>query len=407
MLELVAMLGVAQSLVLLLLIILRYRHKKNLPFALIVLTLAVRLGSIPAWNAATLLSHPWMLALVNPLPFLAGPLLWWYAREWTLAEGKQRPRLFGLHFSPYFIEAAGMGLLLLSMQPGQYEVLVARIFAGSPPWWFTGRNILKLLSGIVYTALAVRLVFGIGRAAAGKRFGGRSAADQPPGGERAAAGCMLDTRCRRWLKVVVVAPAGAWLLAGAVACRPELAVQAGPGVASVYTVLAVVILLVIYLVSFQILLMPEALSSRRSEPPGRHTHGLDPEELSFIAESVRHSLQAGLYRDPELHVESLATKLRVHPNKLSLVINDAFGRSFPALVNEFRLGHFVAEVRRGKLKHRTILELAFDAGFPSKSTFNRVFREGYGMSPTEFVLRGAALSPTADADRTHLSSAPV
>jgi len=377
-LELVAMLGVAQSLVLLLLIVLRYRHKKNLPFALIVLTLAVRLGSIPAWNAATLLAHPWMLALVNPLPFLAGPLLWWYAREWTLPEGKQRPPLFGLHFFPYFIEAAAISLLLFSMQPGQYEMLVAQIFTGSPPWWFTGRNILKLLSGIAYTAVAVRLVFGSGRAASPRPGFGS--------GQPAVAGCVLDTRCRRWLKVVVVAPAGAWLAAGVVAFRPELAVQAGPGMVSVYTVLAVAIMLVIYLVTFQILLMPEALSSRSTELPGRHTHGLDPEELTGIAERVRAALQAGLYRDPELHVKTLAQQLKVHPNKLSLVINDSFGQNFPALVNEFRLGHFVAAVQGGELNHHTILELAFDSGFPSKSTFHRVFQERYGMTPSEYAL---------------------
>lgn len=386
-LELVAMLGVAQSLVLLLLIVLRYRHKKNLPFALIVLTLAVRLGSIPAWNVATLLAHPWMLALVNPLPFLAGPLLWWYAREWTLPEGKQRPPLFGLHFSPYFIEAAGMSLLLLSTQPGQYELLVARIFAGSPPWWFTGRNMLKLLSGVVYTALAVKLVFGSGQATTGQGFGS---------GQPAVAGCALDTRCRRWLKVVVVAPAGAWVLAGAVACRPELAAQVGAEVISVYTVLAVTILLVIYLVSFQILLMPEALSSRSTELPGRHTHGFEPEELSVLAEGVRCALQAGAYRDPELHVKTLARQLKVHPNKLSLAINDSLGQSFPALVNEFRLGHFVAAVQGGYLTCHTILELAFDAGFPSKSTFHRVFRERYGMSPSEYSLSCASEGASRD-----------
>ena len=71
-LELIAMLGVAQSAVLLLLILTRYRNRRNLPLVFILFTLAVRLGSIPLWNYETLLVHPWMMVIFSPIPFLGG-----------------------------------------------------------------------------------------------------------------------------------------------------------------------------------------------------------------------------------------------------------------------------------------------------------------------------------------------
>jgi AraC-like DNA-binding protein len=368
-LELTAMLGVAQSAVLLLLILTRYRNRRNLPLVLILFTLAARLGTIPLWNYEALVAHPWTMVVFSPLPFLGGPLVWWYARESTLVQEEARPPFFPLHFAPYFIEAGAVGALIFVLQPGEFQVIAAQIFSGSPPWWIAGRNVLKLVSGVVYTLLAARLAF------------------RP---ERSSSVLMQDPKHRHWLKVVVLAPVGIWASFSMVALRPGLAGQVGEGAPLPYVVVSLAMMAVFYAVSFHIVITPEALSPRRVHERVRREPAVSREYVERVAERVQRELESGGYRDPALSLGTLAQRVSAHPNHLSLAINDVFGASMPSLLNRYRLQHFVSEIEQGALTQHTILDLAFDAGFPSKSTFNRVFKQCYGTAPSQYAAQAVA-----------------
>jgi AraC-like DNA-binding protein len=98
------------------------------------------------------------------------------------------------------------------------------------------------------------------------------------------------------------------------------------------------------------------------------------------------------YLDPDLTLRDLATRLEVPAHVLSQVINRGLGQNFFRFVNEYR----VAEAKRllagpgaGK-----VLNVALDAGFSAKSSFNRVFRELAGVTPSEYrravVARGSS-----------------
>ena len=363
------MLGVAQSAVLLLLILTRYRNRRNLPLVLILFTLAARLGTIPLWNYETLLALPWTMVVFSPIPFLGGPLVWWYAREATIVEGDAKPPLFLLHFAPYFIEAGAVGALIVSLEPLEFQALAARIFSDNPPWWIGARNILKLVSGVTYTLLAARLAF-------------------TP--ERSSSVLMQDAKHRHWLKVIVLAPVGIWASFSMVALRPELAGQVAEGAPIAYIVVSLAMMAVFYAVSFHILITPEALSPRRVHDRVRREPTVSPEHVQRVAERVRRELDRGGYQDSELSLTTLAKRVRAHPNHLSLAINDIFGESVPSLLNRYRLQHFVSSIEQGELEKHTILDLAFEAGFPSKSTFNRVFKQCYGTAPSQYAARAAA-----------------
>jgi AraC-like DNA-binding protein len=228
---------------------------------------------------------------------------------------------------------------------------------------------LKLLSGVTYTLLAVRLAF-------------------TP--KRSSSVLMQDPKHRHWLKVVVLAPVGIWASFIMVALRPELAGQVADHAPIPYVVVALAMMALFYAVSFHILISPEALSPRLVHDRLRREHGVSPEHVQRVAERARQELESGGYQDPELSLTTLAQRVSAHPNHLSLAINDTFGESVPSLLNRYRLQHFVSEIEQGALEHRTILDLAFDAGFPSKSTFNRVFKKCYGTTPSQYVAHAAA-----------------
>lgn len=82
-----------------------------------------------------------------------------------------------------------------------------------------------------------------------------------------------------------------------------------------------------------------------------------------------------------------AKDLNITRQNLSQAINDEIGKNFYQLINEFRVTEFKKYLNDPKMNHITFLGLAYEAGFNSKSSFYRVFKEITGETPTEFRQR--------------------
>lgn len=111
------------------------------------------------------------------------------------------------------------------------------------------------------------------------------------------------------------------------------------------------------------------------------------EEEKLIADKVRNLMELEkLYQEPTFSRADLAREVGTSENTLSRVINSAFGKSFPRLLNEFRV-----EDAKGMLRDPAIpiQVLAFEAGFNSLASFNRVFREVTGETPSHYRARAA------------------
>ena len=90
------------------------------------------------------------------------------------------------------------------------------------------------------------------------------------------------------------------------------------------------------------------------------------------------------YQDPELNLSSLAEQLKMPPHELSRVINTALKKNFNDFINEYRVIDAARKMQDPAYDHITLLGIAFESGFNSKRTFNRVFKEMTGKSPVEF-----------------------
>ncbi len=91
------------------------------------------------------------------------------------------------------------------------------------------------------------------------------------------------------------------------------------------------------------------------------------------------------WREPELTMADLANRLRVAPGVLSRVINAGSGQHFNDFVNAYRVAEAARRLRDPAFRHYTLLAIALEAGFNSKSTFNRVFKKLNGLTPSEFL----------------------
>lgn len=108
------------------------------------------------------------------------------------------------------------------------------------------------------------------------------------------------------------------------------------------------------------------------------------EQLEYLAEKLKILMKEHkLYKDPELTLTSLSEKLEIKPYLLTKTLNEILHRSFTDYINEFRVNEIVQLVKNPSNDKYTLLSLAYDAGFNSKSSFNRAVKKFLGISPSE------------------------
>ena len=124
-----------------------------------------------------------------------------------------------------------------------------------------------------------------------------------------------------------------------------------------------------------------------SDPPPDRS----PEAVARWAEALERRLAEHRdYLEPDLKLAELAGRVGTNAGVLSRVVNAHYGVNFNDFVNGRRCEDFLARVRDGEHERHTLLSLALDSGFASKSTFNRAFRKRYGFPPGAAAARLAA-----------------
>lgn len=96
-------------------------------------------------------------------------------------------------------------------------------------------------------------------------------------------------------------------------------------------------------------------------------------------------IAAGWSSEPELSLTVLSRRIGVNATYLSRAINEGLGINFNELINGMRADEVARSIDAGATAD--LLTLAFDAGFNSKATFNRVFQARFGVSPSAYRRR--------------------
>jgi len=88
-----------------------------------------------------------------------------------------------------------------------------------------------------------------------------------------------------------------------------------------------------------------------------------------------------LYLDANLSLKKLATHLGVHGNYISQTLNTILQSTFFDYINRWRIKAAKPHVAA---QEETILKIAYDAGFNSRSSFYKAFKKETGKTPTEY-----------------------
>lgn len=113
---------------------------------------------------------------------------------------------------------------------------------------------------------------------------------------------------------------------------------------------------------------------------------LDDEQIKEHSRELLAFMEAEKpYLDAGLSLRKLAAQLGLSPNQLSWVINEGLGKNFNGLVNHYRVEEFKTIARDPNRSNLTIVGLAYECGFNSKTVFNTYFKQHTGLTPSEFL----------------------
>ena len=98
-------------------------------------------------------------------------------------------------------------------------------------------------------------------------------------------------------------------------------------------------------------------------------------------------MESKAYENPELTIYDLSIPLDIHVKKLSQIINQGYNMNFNDYVNQYRVQAVIKQMEAGNHSVQTLLSLAYDCGFNSKSTFNRSFKRWTSTSPNDYVKK--------------------
>lgn len=94
-----------------------------------------------------------------------------------------------------------------------------------------------------------------------------------------------------------------------------------------------------------------------------------------------------LYLNPDLNLQTLAQQLGVSPRQVSEIVNQYFEQNLAEFINTYRIAKAEARFRHPRDPKETILEVMYAVGFNSKSSFNTLFKERTGLTPSAYKKR--------------------
>ncbi len=309
-------------------------------------------------------TYPALLGMDIPLPLLHGPFLYLYTRALTgrpltgmrMAIHFVPPLATAIYVIPFFIRPIPEKLYVYAHQGIGYETFGLI------------KTICIIISGVVYVVLSA-IALRTHRAAIAERFSST---------ERIS----LD-----WLQYLIYWIAAIWILV--IIGNDDLVYGAA-------------VLFILFIGYFGIrqggIFTSVALEfpKRANDSAGQAGEvsikkkylksGLSEDHSGALHRRLHELMQTErLFCVGELSLADLAQRLDIPANHLSQVINEREGKTFYDYINTLRIEEFKRKAAGPDSRRYTLIALAQECGFNSKSSFNRYFKKVTGQSPSEFL----------------------
>ena len=132
----------------------------------------------------------------------------------------------------------------------------------------------------------------------------------------------------------------------------------------------------------------ESIEKETSQEKGiKSSSSFNCKSEEFIGLKIRLEIifkEQELYKKQHLSLKETADMMCISDKKLSHLLNICLDSNFYEYVNTYRVTYFIKKINEGAAEKLTLLAIAFDSGFNSKATFNRVFKQQMGITPIQF-----------------------
>jgi AraC-like DNA-binding protein/uncharacterized membrane protein YjjP (DUF1212 family) len=138
-------------------------------------------------------------------------------------------------------------------------------------------------------------------------------------------------------------------------------------------------------VDSNMLLVNEVLNTKGIATAKEPSETPKSEEIALQIELVKkHVIENEPYLEPSLTIQELAKQVNIPVRDLSVLINHHMNQHFFDFVNEFRIQKAMQILKDAEKSKHTVLEILYEVGFNSKSSFNTAFKKHTNQTPTEF-----------------------
>jgi AraC-like DNA-binding protein len=357
-----------------------FTHKKGRPSSNRVMGLFLLAWALALLNS--LLSRhirllsPFLVALLfmNAIDFLWGPLLYFYVRSVAYRDfiWRQSHLIHALPLIFYLLSLAAFAFLA----PGSFESFddLRKSFFGTVG--------IPLFS----CALACQLLAYLGASLLVLRSYRNRISN---------AYSSLEKLSLNWLYSIIGGFGLIWLI-GSV---NQLTVIVMPHPA-ISIALSIIMLLISFglanVIIFRGLKQPEIFSGI-DEKPKYEKSSLSDEEADRLMISLKNHMETQRpHLLPGLSISGLAKEMTVPARHISQVINSRLRKNFVDFINYYRVEEAKKLLTEYATNAKTILEIAYESGFNSKSVFNKAFKKHAGMAPKEFRNKAGRGSSSAD-----------
>lgn len=108
------------------------------------------------------------------------------------------------------------------------------------------------------------------------------------------------------------------------------------------------------------------------------------QEMALAKEIHETFISNQIFLQPKLSLKEAAQQLNLPSRQLSEIINTYHGLDFRKYVNSLRIEEVIRKVKAGEQEQKTLLGIAMESGFNSKSAFNQAFKDLKGKSPSDY-----------------------
>ena len=350
------LLGAAQGLLLSLALLGARSDNKtaNRLLAALTLTISIVVSGAVLLTSDYVFVFPHLSRLHHPFVFLAGPLLFLYIRTLTSPERKLEKRDF-LHFIPFALCLVFLLPYYFQSRAGKIRILSFE-YVGQFGQWYYIRSGLFITQFLVYLVLIALTIIKYSRNVKERK----SARDKA---------VLFEIR------FFVIAASLLWvaiILRLAIQRIPNLLVPLGAS-------------MLVYALGYLKMRRPEPSESEELSAKKYEKSQLTPERSErYLNKLLQFMEKEKPFTDGDLTIQKLADKLSIPAPHLSQTINERLGKSFPDFINSYRVEEAKKKLLDPALKHLSVLGIAEEVGFSSKSSFNSVFKKHTDMTPSEF-----------------------